>query len=251
MLEFVGVFNTKYTGMGFRDTFDVLTAGAVAPRKKYPDWSFWITSELRIRGALHVDALRGSLGTLLGRHESLRTRIVFVGGEPQQIVDECSEFSLEIVSVTGLSRNEIEENAERDSERFINERVDLAVGPMVRVMLLRILTEEYLLATAIHHIVSDGVSVVVFCRELWTLYSEFVAERTPALWELPTQYSNYASFQREEYCQLRDAYENYWTRKLADSVPLKMPRDTGLDRVRYYTPEPMEIGFDRVESAAL
>ena len=47
---------------------------------------------------------------------------------------------------------------------------DLARGPLVRVILLRVSGEDHVLLVTLHHIIFDGWSAEVFWREWTTLY---------------------------------------------------------------------------------
>src|SRR5205085_2778966 len=60
-----------------------------------------IPHALRLRGALDVAALERSLGEVVRRHESLRTRIASTSGEPSQVIDAPRPLSLQVVDLMG------------------------------------------------------------------------------------------------------------------------------------------------------
>src|ERR1043165_5090331 len=78
-----------------------------------------------------------------------------------------------------------------------------------------------------HHIVSDDLSIGIFIRELSDCYNSFTAGREPELSELPIQYSDYATWQREwlQGDELEDQLQ-YWREQLA-GVPevIELPTD--------------------------
>ena len=77
---------------------------------------------------------------------------------------------------------------------------DLAAGPLIRGLLLRVSAEEHVLCVVMHHIISDGWSLGVLTRELVTLYA--AGQQDPGgcldavLPALPLQYADYAVWQR-------------------------------------------------------
>ena len=65
---------------------------------------------------------------------------------------------------------------------------DLAAGPAMRADLLRLGTEDHLLALTFHHLVFDGWSVGVLIRELELRYAAYNAGSILTLPSLPIQF---------------------------------------------------------------
>jgi amino acid adenylation domain-containing protein len=77
-----------------------------------------------------------------------------------------------------------------------------------------------------HHIVSDGWSQEVFWRELSMLYTAYVAGQPSPLFELSSQYADFASWQRQWLQgELLDTQIAYWQQQLADLPTLQLPTD--------------------------
>ena len=74
---------------------------------------------------------------------------------------------------------------------------DLACGPLLRALLLRLAAEEWVLVLVLHHIVTDGWSTGLLLDELSTLYAASLAGRPPRLPELLAQYADFALWQHE------------------------------------------------------
>ncbi|HEX8903903.1 MAG TPA: condensation domain-containing protein, partial [Longimicrobiaceae bacterium] len=152
---------------------------------------------LRLRGATRVAALEHALGEIVRRHESLRTTFAEVDGAPVQVIAPFDGFTLEIADLSGLGDAEREAEARRLSQEEAERPFDLAAGPLFRARLLRLGDEDHLLLISLHHVISDGWSLGVFYRELWTLYEAALAGRESPLPELAVQYADYAVWQRE------------------------------------------------------
>ncbi|HXO21370.1 MAG TPA: amino acid adenylation domain-containing protein, partial [Thermoanaerobaculia bacterium] len=104
---------------------------------------------------------------------------------------------------------------------------DLARGPLLRVALVVLGEREHLLLVTLHHIVSDGWSMGVLVGELATLYAAFAAGRPSPLSELPIQYADFASWQREWLTgEVLAGQLEYWRGRLAGAPALlELPTD--------------------------
>ncbi len=97
---------------------------------------------------------------------------------------------------------------------------DLARGPLARALLIRIASDDHLLALTLHHTVADGASLDVLFRELAALYAG--DGELPAL---PVQYPDYALWQRGWLQgEVLDAQLAFW-REQPVPAPLDLPTD--------------------------
>ncbi|HZU33902.1 MAG TPA: amino acid adenylation domain-containing protein, partial [Candidatus Angelobacter sp.] len=100
-------------------------------------------------------------------------------------------------------------------------------GPLVRVPLVRIHDDDYVMVGVLHHIVTDWWSYYVFYSELLGLYHAFSQGLPNPLSELPIQYADWAAW-RDQWEQTEDfrTKEKYWLEKL-QGVPhvLEIPAD--------------------------
>ena len=176
---------------------------------------------------LDVGALEQSLNALVQRHEVLRTSFVAVDGQPMQVIAPALKLPLPLVDLSALP------NAEREAEalRLANEQAqrpfDLTQGPLLRVLLLQLRAQEYLLVLTMHHIISDGWSLGVLYKELATLYTAFANGQPSPLPDLPIQYADYALWQHERVQGdlLADDLA-YWKKQLAGAPALlDLPTD--------------------------
>ena len=186
-----------------------------------------IAVALRLRGRLDVAVLSSVIDLLVERHETLRTRFpVDANGVPSVVVDPPAPVP--------LSRYPVPDGPVRDREQHVRallgadaaQSFDLAVGPVLRVSLAELATDDSVLLLAVHHIAGDGWSIDIFVRELLAGYDAAVAGRPVQLPELPVSYTDYAAWQREQLRGLDAAADiEYWRRQLAAVEPLELPTD--------------------------
>ncbi|MFP2903265.1 condensation domain-containing protein, partial [Corallococcus sp. 4LFB] len=184
-----------------------------------------IPSILRLDGELHVEALRQSLTELVRRHEALRTTFPSRQGQPFQRIASPSDLLLPTVDLTHLGESALDE-ARRLASTEAQRPFDLASGPLVRALLLKLAPTEHVLVFTLHHIVSDGWSRGVLVREVAALYQAFSDGRPSPLPELPVQYADYALWQRSWlHGDVLETQLSYWRQRLADAAPLELPTD--------------------------
>ncbi|MEU7876565.1 condensation domain-containing protein, partial [Dactylosporangium sp. NPDC049140] len=166
-------------------------------------------------GGLSVETMRAALGSLVARHEVLRTRLVAgADGVPYQVIDPAPDFVLPVLDISDA--------AEAEAWLALDAAVpfDLAAGPLFRATLLRLGPDEHILALAMHHVVADEWSVGILRRELSALLAG------EPLSPLPVQYADFAVWQRRWLTgEVLDGQLAYWRRRLADVPALELPTD--------------------------
>ncbi|MEH2262461.1 non-ribosomal peptide synthetase [Nostoc sp.] len=182
---------------------------------------------LRFSGKLNIDALESSLNEIIRRHEALRTNFVTVDGQPVQLIAATLNLNLPLVDLQHLPVLEREFAMQRLANTEALRPFDLEQEPLVRVNLLQLYKDEYVLLLTLHHIIFDGWSLGVLYQELATLYSGFCSNDIPLLAELPIQYADFAVWQRRWLT--REALQtqiDYWKQQLKDaSTLLELPTD--------------------------
>ncbi|HEX2092009.1 MAG TPA: amino acid adenylation domain-containing protein, partial [Longimicrobiaceae bacterium] len=191
------------------------------------DTAYHVPSALTLRGALDAGALRRSLTELVRRHETLRTVFAEAGGEPVQVVRPARPVSLPLVDLAGLAEEERRDAALRLAAGESLRPFDLARGPLLRTTLLRLAEEEHVLLCTMHHVVSDGWSMGVLVREVSALYEAFSRGEPSPLPELPVQYADFATWQREWLAgEVLERQLGWWREQLAGAPPtLELPTD--------------------------
>ncbi|HSU14720.1 MAG TPA: amino acid adenylation domain-containing protein [Longimicrobium sp.] len=190
---------------------------------------------LRLSGALDGNALHRALAEIVRRHEVLRTvfREQGTGDRGQgtegieQIVLGADAFGWEMLDLSHLPKSQADAEAKRRAGDEAAAPFDLARGPVLRAVLMRISDGEHVLSLVMHHAVSDAWSWEVMERELATLYAAFRRGEPSPLPPLPVQYADFAAWQRG---WLRgEALERqaaFWRQRLAGApAVLELPSD--------------------------
>ncbi|HEX3529301.1 MAG TPA: amino acid adenylation domain-containing protein, partial [Thermoanaerobaculia bacterium] len=155
-----------------------------------------IPTGVRLLGSLDIAALAASLGEIVRRHEVLRTRFRAVNGQPVQIVAPAERIVLPLADLTGLPAAVRDAEVHRLAGAEAARPFDLAAGPLLRAVLLRLGAAEHAALFTLHHIVSDAWSSGVLLRELGALYRACAAGEPSPLPSLPMQYADFARWQR-------------------------------------------------------
>jgi amino acid adenylation domain-containing protein len=180
--------------------------------------AFNIASGVRLNGPLNVPALEQTFGEIIRRHEALRTVFPEVNGQPVQIIEPPRTFALQVIDLSGIAREERESEAATLTREETLRTFDLAHGPLVRLKLLRLSSEEHIVISTMHHIIGDGQSFEVVIAEMSRIYSTFMQGQPSSVPELAVQYVDYAAWQQQLW--EGDELERrlaYWRTQLADA----------------------------------
>jgi amino acid adenylation domain-containing protein len=207
--------------------------------------SFHIPLGVRLRGALNVAALEQTFGEIIRRHESLRTVFPAAGDRPLQVIRPPYTLTLPIVDLSGLPEAGREGEAARLAQAEALRPFDLAEGPLLRIVLVRLGDEEHVVICTMHHIIGDGQSFEVIISEMSRIYSAVSQGQPSPLPELQVQYADYAAWQRQwlqgEVLETRLAY---WRRQLADAPRrLTLPQRRARPKVQRFAGARQEIKF--------
>lgn len=164
-------------------------------------------------GRLDIKRLAEAFREIIERNETLRTSFQMIKGEPVQVVHKN-------VKVKRSYREIPEENLEAVIADFVRP-FDLKQAPIFRVELLKVADFKHVLLLDFHHIIFDGMSMMVFMEQLSALYNN---EELSAPY---IQYKDYAVWQRK--VERSDSYreqEEFWLNEFSGEIPvLDLPTD--------------------------
>lgn len=191
---------------------------------------YHIHSGFTIDGPLRVFALERVLDEIQRRHESLRTVFPEIDGQPVQVVQPHTPFSLPITDLSGLDEIARQTEIERLLRAQAHAPIDLETGPVWQAALFRVEEQKHLLFLKMHHIVSDGWSLGVLGREMAALYDAFSQGKPSPLPPIEVHYRDYAQWQRQRMQgEQLEAHLRYWREQLAGipssiDLPARGPR---------------------------
>jgi len=181
-----------------------------------------------LKGEPDKDKLTETFKQLLNRHAALRTSFTIIKGEPVQIVHEEVEFKIidknpeeETEKQTGGEMMAILDTPVSDIVRAFIHPFDLAQAPLLRVGLMNLEREEYLLIIDLHHIVTDGASQAILTMEFMSLYA---GKDLPPL---RLQYKDFSHWQQSESIKATlKKQEEYWLKEFSGEIqPVNLPTD--------------------------
>ncbi|MEW6737713.1 MAG: condensation domain-containing protein, partial [Acidobacteriota bacterium] len=186
-----------------------------------------VSSAVYLKGYLNVTALKQSINEVVRRHEVLRTSFVSVGGEPVQVISTSLNLPLVVVDLQMLSVPERESCARQLAIEEGRRPFSLSNCPLLRISLLKLTEQEYLLLLTMHQIVADLWSFGIFIKEMMVLYEAFIKDQPATLPDLPIQYVDFAYWQRQWLQgEVLETHLCYWRQQLGNNLPiLNLPID--------------------------
>ncbi|MDE1476885.1 amino acid adenylation domain-containing protein [Xenorhabdus bovienii] len=208
-----------------------------------------ISDAVRIKGSLNIDALQKSFDALVRRHTVLRTRFEKRDDRQGDNKGNSTMSAMQILeSPYAIDLKIIDLRHEQDKETRVHllakeegaRPFDLSRGRLLRAVLLKLADDEYVLLLTIHHIISDGWSMIVIIREINALYSMFAHHEPDTLsiadlsaTDLPAidfDYGDYVLWQKSWLTG--DVIESelaFWRQQLEDApdvldIPADYPR---------------------------
>jgi len=191
---------------------------------------FNVPIAVRIQAPIDHNVLQRCINEIVRRHETLRTTFAIVDGKPQAVIAQDQQITIATTDLRGLSQAEQETSVRQLTDYETLRPFDLTVGPLIRVGLIKLNENDQVLLVTMHHIISDGWSMVVFFRELTQLYRAFTQRQQSPLPELQIQYADYAAWQKDRLQgPVLEQQLSYWKENLSGDLPVL---DLATDRPR-------------------
>ena len=184
-----------------------------------------VASATRLRGHLDGEALKKSAIEIGHRHDALRTRVVIENGIPLQEIDEEILLEIRTDDLTAGTHEECEVEVRKILEQEILDPIDIAVGPLIGIRLLKIRDIEHVLIVTMDHLISDGVSMNILLRDLFATYMQIVKGKNIELPQIPIQFPEFSICQRAGIESLIEQHGAYWNKQLVGSQSVRFPVD--------------------------
>ncbi|XCN74100.1 MAG: amino acid adenylation domain-containing protein [Candidatus Electrothrix aestuarii] len=189
---------------------------------------------LRLSGRLNTAALEQSVSFMVERHAGLRTRLTVHDGEAKIHIAPASQMrSLQFHDLSHLAGEKQRNEVSRRVNAHTVIPFDLTKDALFRADCLIIDKNEAVLLLNMHHIISDGWSMVIFINEWQKAYTAFAQAENPALPSIEIEYSDYSAWQKDWLQgEVLRQQTDYWKQQLAGApelieLPTDRPRSSG------------------------
>jgi len=190
-------------------------------------------SSLTFDGDLDTDRIKQAIDKVVQRHGSLRS--TFSDDGQQVVVRREAEYDFQTFNFTRKEGEGLDEALQEVIITQASTPFDLANGPLLRVSLQKISDTNHKLTFTAHHLVLDGWSLSVFCKDLGYFYATIGGEKRDPLPPV-NQYESYSQ-EMDSYLASDDgkADEAFWVEQFRDDIPvLDLPSEKTRPSLRTY-----------------
>jgi len=194
--------------------------------------AYYMPAAFKVAGRLDKGLLGMAFQRVIEKFEILRTGFIQRGGQPMQVVRRAEEGNFHIREISLQADESIEEVLKKEWERPF----DLENGSLLDCLLVTGETDRYL-SFSMHHIISDGWSLVVLYKNMMTAYRDLVGGGSGRLQQPGIQYKDFASWQRGLLAEGgMHQQQQFWLEQFADGLPvLNLPTDYHRPAVKSYS----------------
>ena len=227
----------------------------------------WIVSQLeggsaaynmpgsvKLEGSYDIENFKRAIYAVLERHEILRTVFRKDEGEAlYQVVLALADSNFSIGYENCINAQSAEQYAAEYMQKDAYVPFDLENGPLLRVCLLQLSNQEYLLYYNMHHIISDGWSMHILTRDILAYYDHYTAGVSLTLPLLRIQYRDYAAWQLAQLeTTAYEIHRKYWLDKLSGDLPVvDLPSYKLRPAVKTYNGQLLSSYLSKEDTAAI
>jgi len=175
--------------------------------------SYNISHQAILEGDLDVPEFESVFKQMVRRHDSLRTSFILVNEEPVQRIHEDIKFE--------LSNHTVNVDGEVPSPGSFIQPFDLSQAPLIRIGLIKSGEKKYILMVDMHHIITDGMSIMILYRDIMELYHK------KSLAPLKLCYKDFSIWQnRRQQRMKQENRDQFWLNQFQGEIPvLNIPND--------------------------
>ncbi|HLP61844.1 MAG TPA: SDR family NAD(P)-dependent oxidoreductase, partial [Candidatus Deferrimicrobium sp.] len=166
----------------------------------------------RLTGNIDKEKFQGIFVKMIQRHEALRTAFLTSNGEMIQTIAGCCDFNM-----TYWELDEAEALARIPD---LVKPFDLSRAPLLRVVLIHVQEQNYIIFVDIHHIISDRGSMEIIIDNIARFY------QGENIKPLNVQYKDYVTrLAKQLNSETFQAQEKYWLNRLQGLIYTMFPGD--------------------------
>jgi tyrocidine synthetase-3 len=198
-----------------------------------------VTRVLVLEGAIQKERLEETFRRLIQRQESFRTSFALVEGKPVQRIHRQVRFAIDYMEAAAEKADEIVNGYLKP--------FDLSQAPILRVGLVKIGAERCILMVEMHHIISDGASMVLLVNDFMALHR---GETPPCL---RVRYKDFSGWRNSAGKRKHlENQERYWLNEFETvPPPLNLSSDYTRPAVLSFAGETLAFDIGSAETARL
>jgi len=152
---------------------------------------------MNLAGRVDPNLLENAFNQIIRRHEILRATVEEINGQPLQLIAPRLTVPVVVRDLRTVPGGHREAEMDRLSLEEAQCPFDISRGPLIRIGLLRMEDQRYILTLTVHQIICDGWSIGLIMEELQKLYAAFAEGLSDPLPPLGIQFPDYVVWQRE------------------------------------------------------
>jgi len=170
---------------------------------------------------LNRKAFTNALEIFIRRHEILRTTFVKVAGQPKQKIHDFESLGFNVDYIDLRTGENQDQAVKTFSHQETSTPFDLEKGPLLRVTLLHVQDQQYTCLFTMHHIISDGWSLMVLVHDVLTLYNACQGEMTISPDPLRIHYKDFTQWHNRQLTgENLNRHREYWLKQLSGPLPV-------------------------------
>ncbi len=178
-----------------------------------------------LEGNINIKTFENIFQALINRHESFRTSFKVIEEIPKQMIKDDVNFKIEyknpVKNIEKIDWNEGKEEIIQKEFRDFIKPFSLSQAPLVRIKLVKIGIDKYVLMIDMHHIITDGISIKILLKEFVMLFEK------KELQNIRISFKDFTAWQNNIlHSQKAEKQEDYWIKQFENDIPsLILPMD--------------------------
>ncbi|GIQ60769.1 hypothetical protein Flavo103_39050 [Flavobacterium collinsii] len=192
-----------------------------------PQYNIWLASQQKnisiaynmfaaysVEGIIDRDKISNAVNKIINEHEILRTNFIEIDGVPYQKINPSENVKFS-VSVYELGEEEVGEVI----KQLNNTAFDLETDLLIRVQLIQVKTNQFILLFCTHHILMDGLSLEIFIKSFIKNYNGLTPLNEAKENKLKLQYKDYSEWFNNSWKENSIKNELFWKNYLQNYEP--------------------------------
>ncbi len=186
----------------------------LASQKKVNSIAYNMFSVYKLDGTVHLNRITEAIKEIIWKYEILRTSFIEINGVPYQKINavETISFSIPIHELHGKT-------AEEAIDELIHQEFNLESDLLIRVHLLQLATDNFLLVFITHHAIMDGLSLEIFTKEFIRNYNENNTGYSSGISRKELQFKDYSEWFNQSIENSNFKNEVFWKNYLQHFQP--------------------------------